>query len=77
MTHDSRQRTIDPYSTTINTLSILHTIMILLLKINSIKEHHDDPFHRIDYMSAYALNSPFFITTMVFRYTQAFLMEEF
>ena len=33
--------------------------MILLLKINSIKEHHDDPFHRIDYMSAYALNSPF------------------
>ena len=60
MTHDSRQRTIDPYSTTINTLSDpSYYNDTTAKKINSIKEHHDDPFHRIDYMSAYALNSPF------------------
>ena len=52
--------------------------MILLLKINSIKEHHDDPFHRIDYMSAYALNSPFlYHYNGISLYTQAFLMENF
>ncbi|WP_180548760.1 YfhO family protein [Staphylococcus haemolyticus] len=60
MTHDSRQRTIDPYSTTINTLSDpSYYNDTIAKKIDSIKEHHDDPFHRIDYMSAYALNSPF------------------
>ena len=34
-------------------------MILLLKKLILSKEHHDDPFHRIDYMSAYALNSPF------------------
>lgn len=78
MTHDSRQRTIDPYSTTINTLSDpSYYNDTIAKKINSIKEHHDDPFHRIDYMSAYALNSPFLYHYNGISLYSSILMEEF
>ena len=61
MTHDSRARTIDPYATTTKTLTdssyynhkLAKKLIILKTKDNK------NPFHRIDYMSAYALNSPF------------------
>ncbi|MGX0791925.1 lipoteichoic acid glycosylation protein [Staphylococcus hominis] len=62
MTHDSRARTIDPYATTTKTLTdSSYYNHKLAKKINNIKKQKDNknPFHRIDYMSAYALNSPF------------------
>ncbi|BGE82606.1 YfhO family protein [Staphylococcus petrasii] len=60
LTHDSRERTIDPYATTMKTIhDPSYHNNALANKINHINDASNDPFHRIDYMSMYALNSPF------------------
>ncbi|PTF04522.1 hypothetical protein BUY45_03085 [Staphylococcus devriesei] len=60
MTHDSRQRTIDPYATTTDTIKDPSYHNTVLAKtIDKLNHKNQNPFHRIDYMSGYALNSPF------------------
>ncbi|UDI78443.1 YfhO family protein [Staphylococcus taiwanensis] len=61
MTHDSSARTIKPYTATTHFMndSSYHN-QALAKKIDTLNDKHaNDPFHRIDYMSMYALNSPF------------------
>ena len=60
MTIESSKRTIGPYSTTMSTITDPSYYNTKLAKvIQQINHKNNNPLHRIDYMSFYALNSPF------------------